>query len=466
MRPEEQLGTVTGSAHGVDSLRDYLRVLEENRELRRVKDEVNAKFEIAAIHMKVQSERGPALLFENVKGFDMPVLVNLLSSRRRLALCLGLAADTNIETLDKVISERMRNEVNVDVVSTGPCKEVILDSSRVNLTKYPIMTMHEKDAGPYITGAFIVAKDPETGIQNLSYHRLLLKSRNRLGILMEPRHLWSIYRKADSMNEPLKIAIVIGYNPLVGMAAATGLPIGRNEYALAGALAAHPIELVKAEDSDLLVPANAEIVMEGVVLPKVREKEAPYGEYTGYYGNAAMRPVVEVQKITQRKDPIYYSITARSSEVGYYFIAKTIRTLERIRESVPSVKSANFLQTFFYAISLKKEHEGDGRKAMLAAITANDSIKYCVAVDDDVNTRSPEEVLWAIATRCDPAKDTFIIPRTFGQTLDPSAEGEDESRVWSLLCIDATRPIVKPFAERSRIPTLEDVERMKHQGLL
>jgi UbiD family decarboxylase len=176
--------------------------------------------------------------------------------------------------------------------------------------------------------------------------------------------------------------------------------------------------------------------------------------------------VVEVRKITQRKDPIYYSITARSSEVGYYFIAKTIRTLEIIRETVPSVKSANFLQTFFYVISLKKEHEGEGRKAMLAAIAANDTIKYCVVVDDDVNTRNMEEVIWAIATRCDPAKDTFIIPRTFGQTLDPSAEGEDEARVWSLLCIDATRPIAKPFAERSRIPTLEEIKKMKLEGKL
>jgi 2,5-furandicarboxylate decarboxylase 1 len=428
--------------------------------------EVIPKFEIAATHMKVQAEKGPALLFENVKGFTMPVLVNLLSSRRRLALALGLAADTNVEALNKTMSDRMRNFIKPEIVSTGPCKEVILNSQQVDLTKYPIVTMHEKDAGPYITAGFIVTRDPETGIQNLSYHRLLFKSKNKLGILMEPRHLHAYYKKADRMNQPLKIAIVIGYHPLVGMSASTGLPIGQDEYALAGALISHPIKLVKAEDSDLLVPADAEIVLEGVVLPKIRETEAPYGEYTGYYGVVGKRPVIEVRKITQKKEPIYYSITARSSEVGYYFIAKTIRTLDTIRETVPSVKSANFLQTFFYVISLKKEHEGEGRKAMLAAIAANDTIKYCVAVDDDINTRNMEEVIWAIATRCDPAKDTFIIPRTFGQTLDPSAEGEDEARVWSLMCIDATRPIGKPFAERSRIPTLEEIKKMKLEGKL
>jgi len=203
-----------------------------------------------------------------------------------------------------------------------------------------------------------------------------------------------------------------------------------------------------------------------VILPKVREMEGPYGEYTGYYGIPGMRPVVEIKKITQRKDPIYYSITARSAEMGYYFIAKTIRTFERIKESVPTVKAASFLQTFFYVISVKKEREGDGRRAMIAALAANDSIKICVAVDDDVNPRNPEEVIWAIATRVDPTKDIFVIPRTHGQTLDPSAEGEEAGRVWSLLCIDATKPITRPFPERARIPSIEEVEEMKKKGLI
>jgi 2,5-furandicarboxylate decarboxylase 1 len=326
--------------------------------------------------------------------------------------------------------------------------------------------MHEKDAGPYVTGAFIVARNPETGVQNISYHRLLLKGRNTFGILMEPRHMWECYQIADARGEPLKIAIVLGYHPLLGIAASTGTPVGTDEYALAGSLGARPVRLVKAEDSDLMVPADAEMVMEGVVLPKVRELEAPYGEYTGYYGTVGMRPVVEVRKITQRKKPIYYSITAKSSEVGYYFLAKTIRTLEQIQAVVPSVKTANFLTTFVFVICLKKLREGEARKAMLAAFTANDSIKICIAVDDDIDPKNPTEVWWAIATRCDPAQGTFVIPNTYGQGLDPSAHGEDENRVWSLMCIDATRSLTKPFAERTYMPTIKDVERMKKEGLL
>lgn len=451
---------------GPSTLRNYLKILEENNELRREKGEVNVKFEIAAIHMKAQAERGPAILFENVKGFDIPVLVNVLSTRRRLALALGLPADVNYGVIFKELSKRIKREIEPKLVPTAPCKEVTLDESELDLRKYPIPTMHEKDAGPYITGGFIVAKDPETGEQNLSYHRLLLKGRNRLGIMMEPRHLWHLYKKADEKGEPLDIAIVIGYHPVVGIAASTGLPLGQNEYAFAGSLINHPIQLVKAENSDLLIPADAEIVMEGVILPKEREMEGPYGEYTGYYGIPGMRPIVEVRRITQRKDPIYYSITARSAEMGYYFIAKTVRTFERIKESVPTVKQASFLQTFFYVISVKKEREGDGRRAMIAALAANDSIKVCVAVDDDVNPRNPEEVIWAIATRCDPTKDVFVIPRTHGQTLDPSAEGEGAGRVWSLLCIDATKPITRPFPGRARIPSLEEIQKMKEQGLL
>jgi len=451
---------------GPSTFRYFLKVLEENNELRREKKEVNVKYEIAALHMKAQAERGPALLFENVKGYDMPVLVNVLAGRRRLALALGLPADIKSEALDSELSKRVKYQIEPKLLSWAPCKEVILDESQLDLRKYPIVTMHEKDAGPYMTGGFVVTRDPETGVQNLSYHRLLLKGRNRFGIFMEPRHLWHILKKADEKGEPLNIAVVVGYHPVVGIAASTSPPLGENEYALAGALINHPIQLVKAENSDLLIPADAEIVLEGVIPPKEREIEAPYGEYTGYYGIPRPSPIFEVKKITQRKDPIYYTITARSAEMGYYFIAKTVRTFERIKEAIPTVKQAAFLQTFFYVISLKKEREGDARRAMMVALAANDSIKICVAVDDDINPRNPEEVIWSIATRCDPSDDIFVIPHTYGQILDPSAEGEGPGRVWSPLCIDATRPITRPFAERARIPSVEDVERMKQQGLL
>ncbi len=448
------------------NFRSYLDLLEKSNELKREKKEVVAKFEIASIHMKVQADRGPALLFENVRGFKIPVLVNLLSTRNRLAITLGMPAASSYDEINGELTKRTKNALEPILLKNGPCKEVIIDEDGVDLTKYPIVTMHEKDAGPYLTGGVVAGRDPETGQQNLSFHRFLLRGKNKLGVLLEPRHLWHIYNKADAKNEPLKIAIVIGYHPAIGIAAGTGLPLGRNEYALAGALAGKPIQLVKAEMSDLLVPADAEIVMEGEILPRVREPEAPYGEYTGYYGEQRPRPVVLIRKITQRKQPIYYSITARSAELGYYFIAKTVMTLERLKDEVPGVKTANFLQTFFFVISLKKEREGDGRKAMLSALAANDSIKYCVAVDDDINTRNPEEVLWAIATRCDPNKDITIIPHVYGQSLDPSGEGEAEKRVWSVMIIDATKPLGAPFAERARIPSLEDIERMKREGKL
>jgi 2,5-furandicarboxylate decarboxylase 1 len=446
------------------TFRSYLKLLEQNGELKRERNEVSAKFEIASIHMKTQAEKGPALLFENVKGYKMPVLVNLLSTRRRLALALGLPVDVSFEKMNDSLIARVTKRIEPKILPTGPCKEVIIDEKDVDLSKYPIVTMHEKDAGPYMTGGFVVARDPETGKQNISFHRFLLKGKNKFGVLLEPRHLWHIHNITDRMNQPLKIAIVLGYHPAVGMGGAAGLPLKGDEYSLAGSLAGHPIQLVKSETSDLLVPADAEIVMEGEILPRVREIEAPYGEYTGYYGVTGMRPVVQIRKITQRKDPIYYSITARSAELGYYFIAKTVMTQERLKEEIHGIKSANFLQTFFFVISLKKEREGDSRRAMLAAIAANDSIKICVAVDDDINTRNPEDVIWAIATRCDPAKNTTVIPHVYGQMLDPSAEGEDEARVWSLLLIDATKPLNAPFPERAKIPSLEEIAQMKKDG--
>ncbi|MDG6905787.1 MAG: UbiD family decarboxylase [Nitrososphaerota archaeon] len=438
--------------------------MEQNKELKRETKEVTTKFEIAAIHMKTQGEKGPAILFENVKGYDIPVLVNVLSTRRRLALALNLPVDSEFEKINDALIQRVKEEIQPIVLPTGPCKEVIIDEKDIDLTKYPIVTMHEKDAGPYMTGGFVVVRDPETGKQNISFHRFLLKGKNKFGVLLEPRHLWHIHRISERMAKTLKIAIVLGYHPAIGIGGASGLPLKGREYELAGSLVGHPIQLVKAENSDLLVPADAEIVMEGEILLGAREIEAPYGEFTGYYGVRGMRPVVVIRKITQRKDPIYYSITARSAELGYYFIAKTVMTQERLKEEISGIKSANFLQTFFFVISLKKEREGDAKRAMLAAIAANDSIKVCIAVDDDINSRNPEEVIWAIATRCNPAKDTTIIPRVYGQMLDPSAEGEDENRVWSLLLIDATKPLGKSFAERSRIPSLEEIAQMKKDG--
>ena len=448
------------------NLRGYLRLLEQNGELKRETKEVSTKFEIASIHMKVQAEKGPALLFENVTGSKIPVLANLLATRRRLALSLGLSADSSYEATNGEVLQRARKRIDPIILDKGPCNEVVIEGDKVDVTKYPLVTMHEFDAGPYMTGGIVVARDPETGHQNLSFHRFLLKGKNRFGVFMEPRHLWHIYQQMEARNEPLKIAVILGYHPAIGIAGATGLPLGTNEYALAGSLAGNPIQLVKAQLSDLMVPAETEIVMEGEILPNIREPEGPYGEYTGYYGEPRPRPVFVVRKITQCQNPIYYSITARSAEEGYYFAAKTVLTLDRLKGEVPGVKAANFLQTFFFVISLRKERDGDGKKAAISAIAANDSIKYCVVVDDDVNPREPSEVLWAMATRCDPSKGVSIIPHVFGQTLDPSAEGEGAGRVWSLMIVDATKPLNAPFARRAKIPTLAEIEAMKAQGKL
>ncbi|MDG6929189.1 MAG: UbiD family decarboxylase, partial [Nitrososphaerota archaeon] len=198
------------------TFRSYLNLVEKSGELKRETGEVNAKFEIAAIHMKVQAEKGPALLFENVKGFDMPVLVNMLSTRKRLAMGLGLPADVTFEKLNEELVKRVRKEVEPVVLETGPCKEVVVGEDEVDLTRFPIVTMHEKDAGPYLTGGFVVARDPETGEQNMSFHRFLLKGKNKFGIqISETAHGHYIMQKNLRNGKPTPMAVAIGLHPTV-----------------------------------------------------------------------------------------------------------------------------------------------------------------------------------------------------------------------------------------------------------
>jgi 4-hydroxy-3-polyprenylbenzoate decarboxylase len=287
-----------------DDLRDFLHFLEDKAELARISREVDdASYEVSAILDKLSKKRGKAVIFENLKNCKMPLCSNILGSLKRVSM----AIEAPEEDLFSVWKKKKTSSWPVPrSVSDGPCKEFIIRKEEVNLSKYPILRWNPLDGGPYITLGVLMSKDPETGDRNAGIYRLIVQGKNQLGVNMLPRkHITIHYNKAEAKGFPLEVAVVVGLDPSIILAAATRLKLGEDELAFAGALRNEPVKLIRCETIDVEVPASAEIVIEGKIPPRIRAKEGPFGEYTGYYGAAHDMPIIEIEAITQRTHPIY-----------------------------------------------------------------------------------------------------------------------------------------------------------------
>lgn len=437
-------------------LRSYIELLEKiaPEEVIRIKRKVSPIFETSAIAAKLeQKNKFPLIIFENVEGSKIPIVTNLLADVRKMAIALG----TTVEKLNEEFRKRESNPLPPKVVADGPVKEVVMTGNKVDLTKLPICAHNEKDAGPYITAGVMIMKDPETKAYNDGCYRLMLKGKNKLGVhFAEVSHSFTIYKRSEEIGEPLQVAIVIGHHPAFLLGALSFVPLGTDELAVDGGIMGEPLEVVKCETNDLLVPANAEIVIEGEIPVKVREREGPLGEYTGLYGKEMMNPVVNVKAITMREKPIYYDVLPGHTEQVLWggtprisFIYKTVKI------ACPSVKDVFMPPSgrcrFICYISVDKKAEGEPKNAIFGAFTADPYIKYCVAVDPDVNIFDDSSVLKAIALWCKADRDIFIIRRAKGSPLDPTAS---EGYLVTKIGIDATRPLVGA-QEMVKVPNME-----------
>src|SRR2546425_159390 len=292
-------------------LRSYLDLVKRRKpgDFEIVSKPVDPRFEITALVVKLEREgkRRPVLLFENVKGTKFPVLTNLHASRPRLAAAMNAAPEatqaTYLRAMDKPIPPK--------VVAAGPVHEVVLRGDRINLYDLPQIVHHEGDAGAYVTAAISFAKDPTREIWNCAYNRLQIKGRDTTSIhLTTGNHLWEFQRIAEARNEPLPLALVIGVHPAIALGALAIGSIDEDERGIMGGLLGEPLELVKCQTSDVLVPAHAEIVLECEILPRQRTPEGPFGEFTGYSLGERQREVVRVNAITHRRDAIFQDITA------------------------------------------------------------------------------------------------------------------------------------------------------------
>jgi len=436
-------------------LREFVLALEEKGELKRVKREVNPEFELAGVCIESITQRGPVLLFENVKGSETPVLNNPFVSRRLVALALQCRE----EDLLKVWMERAEKKISPIIVKDGPCKEVKVRNP--DLTRFPVLILwHEGDGGPYITFGQFICKDPETGRRNVGIYRIQVKGPQRGGLLIKPpQHAGVCLEKAETMGRPLEFAVAIGTEPASYLCTQAPLGFGEDEYELASSLRQAPLELVKCETVDIEVPAHAEIVLEGRVLPNVREDEGPFGEWTGYMSGRAPRPVIEFTCLTHRRDPIYevtyegYPIWGPTNVMQA--VAREPEWFKRISShTCPTVRDVHF--TFggcaglHVVVSIKKQAEGQGKNVLMDLLRSNQT-KLAIVVDDDIDVRDLHQVEWAIATRFQADHDLIVVSGAAGMKLDPSQPNFPDG-VGAKMGIDATRKLNARFPPANRIP--------------
>ena len=441
------------SAADAFTLRAFLDRIaaEDPAAVLRVAEPVNLDYDATALVMEMEKVgRAPVVWFDKVGSSPFPVVVNLFGTRRRYAQALGVAPERLIEEWAS------RNDRTIEPVTqkTGPVHDVVVTGKDVDLAMLPIMRHFANDAGPYITNAIIVAKDPDTGVRNTSFHRMQVKGRTRLGTsLHSRRHLWNYMLRAEERGEDMPIAIVIGAHPLFTFGALWKGPITSDEYAVTGGLMGAPLAITAAKTVPVEVPPEAEIVLEGKILAKVREPEGPFAEFTGYASERSTQHVIEISAITHRKGAIYQDIIPGISDEHTSLLAvpSEARLLRTLRQHFPNTIAVAYPKSgtcrLHAHIALKNPAPGQAKNAAAVAFGDDLSLKLVVIVDDDVDVHDDSEVLWAMATRMQADEDIDIIRNAMGAILDPS----NHAGMTAKMIIDATRPS-PDFAARHTLP--------------
>jgi len=391
---------------------------------------------------KALEKSDETLYFKDVEDSNFDVAGNLCCTRAEVCAALG----TNREDFLTHVLSAVENPVEPKIVEKGECQE-----EECSLYDIPVLRHFEKDAGRYITTGIVIAKDPVYG-RNHSIHRLLVHDDNKLGIRIVPRHLYEFFKRAEERKEDLEIAIVIGVHPVIFFAAAYSPEIGFDELKIAGVLSGKPVELVKCKSVDIEVPRNAEFVIEGKILAGERRKEGPFCDITGTYDIVREEPVVEVKKVTHRKNAIYHALLPSCSEHKLFMgmprepeIYRKVREVAKVKNVALTEGGCSWLHG---VISIKKEKE-NVREIIEKAFEAHKSMKHVIIVDEDIDIFNPSEVEFAIATRFQGDKDAYIYKGMKGSTLDPSA---GKKGITTKLGIDATKKRNEGKYEKAKIP--------------
>jgi 2,5-furandicarboxylate decarboxylase 1 len=447
-------------------LRSFIAQLEAKspEEIARVNKPLSPRYEISALltHLE-KTKRFPLLFFEKVKGSNAPVVINAQASRRLMAIAL----DGKPEDLARKFGERQSKPIPPVEVTEAPVQEVTKLGDEADLTEVPMLTHYDVNAAPYITAGIVVAADPDTGVRNTSYNRLMMAGKRELRIFMAVgRHLWTLHNKFERRDQPLPIAVVIGVHPLFSLGAQALTPADEDEYAVIGGMMNEPLCLVKAKTVPILVPADAEMIIEGKMLPHVRRIEGPFGEFTGHAVPQDERQVIEVTAVTHRKNYIFQDIHAGYTEHKLMgAVPREAALLKAVRQSVPTVKNVCMPVSgncrFHAYVSIAKRTPGQAKNAICAAFAADMLLKHVVIVDDDIDIFDEERVLWAISNRFQADRDLVVIANAQGSELDPSA---GPGGVNAKMGLDATKPL-EGFPPELRVPD-EVMKRIRLEDFL
>ncbi|HWE34248.1 MAG TPA: UbiD family decarboxylase [Solirubrobacteraceae bacterium] len=456
------------------SLRDFIAAVERDApdDLVHVHEPVDpSKFEATALLQHLENAgRYPMVLFHrplNLLGevSEFPLVMNIYARRERCAQALGMARNDFKLPLSLEYAAREQGRLDPVRLSTSeaPVKEVVKAGEDIDLRELPIVRHHHMDPAPYIDMAPIM-RDPDSGAYNIAYLRMMYKGPRKLGLHMSPRHNWQITRKHEERGLPTPVAIIVSHHPAFFLGGLNVAPFGADDYEVIGAIAGEPIRLVPSETwgEDFMVPADADMIIEGVVPPGVREVEGPFGEFPGTYGPQRLRWIIDVTAVTHRRDAIYQDIfVGHPDDRVQGGIPKEGRLFNRIKGVVPTVKAVHLPPSgvcrFHCYISIDKRVDGESKQAALIALGEVDFIKHVFVVDGDVDPFDEQEVMWSLATRVQADQDIDIIKNVKGNTLDPS---QIDDIMTTKMIVDATRPVRRPFAERIRIPD-EVMERIK-----
>ena len=428
-------------------------------------------YDITAIVKQLGAlKRFPVLIFDNPLNAhgvatDMKVVMSAENSQKKIQVALGVPVSMDRAEMARECLRRETAKIGPVIVSkvAAPVKEIIRAGREVDLYELPLLKHHEMDGGPYIDMSS-VAKDRASGVYNCSYHRMEVKDRNHTGFLMTLQHMWRIFRAYEEAGEECPVATVIGHHPAYQMGACYGGPFDISEYDIIGGYLQEPLRLVPSETwgERLLVPADAEIVIEGALLPGRRMIEGPFGEVNGYLGLQGYQQSAhyEVRAITRRKGALHTSILTPEGDKPWMDLAREGAYLRRAREAVEGVQAVctsgrHALLNVF--ISMKKMSEGDPGRAAAAVLTW-DWAKNVFVFDEDIDVYNPTEILWAIATRVQPHLQVSIIKEIMrGSLIDPSMI---DARKTSVMIVDATKPLDRPFSPVSKCPD-ESMARIK-----
>ena len=431
-------------------LRDFIAQLEKQGELKRINVEVDPYLEMTEICDRVLKQEGPALLFENPKNSNIPVLANLFGTPKRVAMGMGADSVSELRGIGELLAYLKEPEppkgmkdamekipvfkqvLNMapKVVKNPPCQEIVREGDEVDLNVFPIQTCWPEDAAPLITWPLVITKGPNKDRQNLGIYRQQLIGKNK--VIMR----WLAHRggaldfkewQEEHPGEPFPVSVALGADPATILAAVTPVPDSLSEYAFAGLLRGSKTEVANCLSNDLQVPASAEIVLEGFIYPDEMAKEGPFGDHTGYYNEVDEFPVFTVERITQRQVPIYHSTyTGRPpDEPAILGVALNEVFIPILQKQFPEIidfylppEGCSYRMA---VISMKKQYAGHAKRVMLGTWSYLRQFmytKFVIVVDEDVDIRNWQDVIWAITTRMDPARDLTILENTPIDYLD------------------------------------------------